>query len=168
MNCIGFIELFVNNKPSSFGHVTQQPDNSFLFNVLYDVKLQQCCTRWSDITGETWQQKIALIRDELSAAGADLYVITALDETACEFAFKTVLKVLKVTSTWLLHVNYFVVHVLLLDLSALFSGTFNLRGSDMEESPLFYSYGIVTDSEVRLVVMVCCSDCAHNYSINSF
>ena len=36
------------------------------------------------ISGETWQEKVAEMREELTGLAADVLMITALDETACK------------------------------------------------------------------------------------
>ena len=68
-----------------------------------------------------WEDKIKLIRSDLKKEKAKALVVTALDEIACSFAS--------------------VRNFLNVDLSSL--GLFNLRGSDIDYNPVFFSYAVV-------------------------
>lgn len=37
------------------------------------------------ITGRAWTDKVSDVIEKIKETGADLYVVTALDEVACEF-----------------------------------------------------------------------------------
>lgn len=66
-------------------------------------------------TGKTLMEKIKSVREKMNETGADIFVVSALDETA-----------------WL----------------------FNLRGSDLPNNPMFFSYAIIShnDNDLRLYV----------------
>ena len=76
--------------------------------------------------GQSWREKVLAIRKELEKEGASALVVTALDEVACKC------------------MQYCVPASL-----GSVVGLYNLRGSDVEYNPVFFSYAIVTLTDAR-------------------
>lgn len=77
-------------------------------------------------TGQSWQDKIETVRKRMQDNQARMLVITALDEVACKlnFALSAIVNVKIV-------------------------GLFNMRGSDVDYNPVFFSYAIITPDDIR-------------------
>ncbi|KAG4080277.1 hypothetical protein HA402_010769 [Bradysia odoriphaga] len=88
-------------------------------------------TLTTEITGATINEKIVKIRAEMTEKGADVLVVTALDEVACK-QFELSHRSLDKKSP------------------IFFLGLLNMRGSDIEYNPVFFAYVIVTLDKIYL------------------
>ena len=115
------------------------------------------CSLISDVTGETWKDKMKRVRDDLDHMEADAVVVTALDESACMCDFVNPVSSSKKDIYYCPNQHFFRllsnfnmefgIYILLYCLSP---GLFNLRGSDIVYNPVFYAYTIIDKNDARL------------------
>lgn len=85
--------------------------------------------------GKLVSQKLIEIREKMTEQSAKVLIVTALDEIACNlFNPQVMIKMVLIFSCFHL------------------SDLFNLRGSDIRANPVFFSYAIITDTDVLFFI----------------
>ena len=87
-----------------------------------------CACVCACVSGRSWQDKVGDVRREMEKKGVIALAVTSMDEIACE------LNVSKIS---------------LQDIKIFPAGLYNLRGSDIDYNPLFFSYALITMDYVK-------------------